>query len=99
MASSGSRCVNVNFCRLRAEIGKVCDQLLLSQSSVPGELGSAWLEKVLQLYQITNLNHGLMLVGASGSGKTTAWKVLLRSLERLEGVEGVAHVIDAKVID
>ena len=28
------------------------------------------MEKVLQLYQITNLNHGLMLVGASGSGKT-----------------------------
>uniref|UniRef100_A0A915BJF8 Dynein heavy chain, cytoplasmic n=6 Tax=Parascaris univalens TaxID=6257 RepID=A0A915BJF8_PARUN len=84
--------------KLRAEISKVCDQLLLSQSSVPGELGSAWLEKVLQLYQITNLNHGLMLVGASGSGKTTAWKVLLRSLERLEGVEGVAHVIDAKAM-
>lgn len=39
-----------------------------------------------------------MLVGASGSGKTTAWKVLLKALERVEGVEGVAHVIDAKVI-
>ncbi|VDN41280.1 unnamed protein product, partial [Gongylonema pulchrum] len=50
------------------------------------------------LYQITNLNHGLMLVGASGSGKTTAWKVLLKALERLEGVEGVAHVIDAKAM-
>lgn len=42
-----------------------------------GEIGAAWVEKVLQLYQITNLNHGLMLVGPSGSGKTTAWKVLL----------------------
>lgn len=52
---------------------------------------------MLQLYQITNLNHGLMLVGASGSGKTTAWRVLLKALERLEGVEGVAYVIDAKV--
>lgn len=38
-----------------------------------------------------------MLVGASGSGKTTAWRVLLKALERLEGVEGVAYVIDAKV--
>jgi dynein heavy chain 1 len=37
-----------------------------------------------------------MLVGASGSGKTMAWKVLLKALEKLEGVEGVAHVIDAR---
>uniref|UniRef100_A0A1I7Y6V7 Dynein heavy chain, cytoplasmic n=1 Tax=Steinernema glaseri TaxID=37863 RepID=A0A1I7Y6V7_9BILA len=81
---------------LRAEIGKVCDQLMLCYSE--SGLGKAWLDKVLQLYQITNLNHGLMLVGASGSGKTTAWKVLLKALERLEKVEGVAHVIDAKAM-
>lgn len=56
------------------------------------------MEKVLQLYQITNLNHGLMLVGASGCGKTTAWKVLLESLEQLEQKEGIAHVIDAKAM-
>lgn len=83
---------------MRAEIAKVCDELLLCQSATAGELGSAWLEKVLQLHQITNLNHGLMLVGASGSGKTSAWKVLLKALERLEGMEGVAHIIDAKVM-
>lgn len=54
--------------------------------------------QVLQLYQISNLNHGLMMVGPSGSGKSTAWKVLLKSLERFEGIEGVAHVIDPKAI-
>lgn len=53
--------------------------------------------QVLQLYQISQLNHGLMMVGPSGSGKSTAWKVLLKALERLEGVEGVSHVIDPKV--
>ena len=53
--------------------------------------------QVLQLYQISNLNHGLMMVGPSGSGKSMAWKSLLKALERLEGVEGVAHVIDPKV--
>ena len=52
----------------------------------------------MQLYQISNLNHGLMMVGPSGSGKSTAWKVLLKALERFEGVEGVAHVIDPKAI-
>lgn len=54
--------------------------------------------QVLQLYQITQLHHGLMMVGPSGSGKSTAWHVLLKALERLEGVEGVAHVIDPKSI-
>lgn len=56
------------------------------------------MEKILQLYQITNLNHGLMLVGASGSGKSMAWKVLLKALHQLEDIEGVAHVIDAKAM-
>lgn len=54
--------------------------------------------KVLQLYQISNLNHGLMMVGPSGSGKSTAWRTLLKALERIEGVEGVAHVIDPKAM-
>lgn len=71
---------------------------MLCYSDVSGEKGHLWLTKVLQLYQITNLNHGLMLVGSSGSGKTLAWKVLLKALERLEQVEGVAHVIDAKAM-
>jgi dynein heavy chain 1, cytosolic len=39
-----------------------------------------------------------MLVGSSGSGKSSAWKILLKSLEKLENIEGVAHVIDAKAM-
>jgi len=39
------------------------------------------------------------MVGPSGSGKSSAWRVLLKALERLEGVEGVSHVIDPKVSD
>ena len=54
--------------------------------------------QVLQLYQISNLNHGLMMVGPSGSGKSTAWRVLLKALEQYEGMEGVAHVIDPKAM-
>ena len=38
-----------------------------------------------------------MMVGPSGSGKSAAWSVLLKALERMEGMEGVAHVIDPKV--
>ncbi|CAP31232.1 Protein CBR-DHC-1 [Caenorhabditis briggsae] len=83
---------------LRQQLSTVCNEHLLVHNDVQGEMGSMWLDKVLQLYQITNLNHGLMLVGSSGSGKTMAWKVLLKALERWENVEGVAHVIDAKAM-
>lgn len=79
---------------LRAEVTRVCNELHL----VSGESGAQWVEKVLQLYQITQLHHGLMMVGPSGSGKSMAWKVLLKALERLEGVEGVSHIIDPKAI-
>ncbi|UYV74435.1 DYNC1H1, partial [Cordylochernes scorpioides] len=63
---------------LRDAVKTVCAEMFL----VAGE---QWVQKVLQLYQISQLNHGLMMVGPSGAGKTTAWRVLLRALERYEG--------------
>ncbi|KAJ2806040.1 dynein heavy chain, partial [Coemansia guatemalensis] len=60
--------------------------------------GAQWVAKALQLYQMQALHHGVMMVGAAGSGKSTAWRVLLAALERLEGVEGVSYVIDPKAI-
>lgn len=57
-----------------------------------------WLQKTLQLFQIQNIQHGLMMVGPSAAGKTAAWQVLLAALERLEGTEGVSYIIDPKAI-
>jgi dynein heavy chain 1 len=57
-----------------------------------------WMTKILQLYQIQNIHHGVMMVGGSGSGKSGAWKVLLQALQQVEGQEGVSHVIDPKVM-
>ena len=76
---------------LREQILAVCAERRL----VPGD---RWISKILQLYQIQKIQHGLMMVGPSGSGKTNAWRVLLAALERLDGVEGVAYVIDPKAI-
>ncbi len=81
----------VNLDVLRGHIAAVCAERHL----VEGEL---WTEKVLQLYQIQKISHGLMLVGPSGTGKTQAWQVLLAALERLEGQEGVSYVIDPKAV-
>ncbi|KAI9891081.1 MAG: Dynein heavy chain, cytoplasmic [Vezdaea aestivalis] len=61
-------------------------------------VNDAWMTKVLQLYQIQTIHHGVMMVGDSGSGKSAAWKVLLQALQQVEGVEGVCHVIDSKVM-
>jgi len=58
----------------------------------------AWMTKVLQLYQIQGLHHGVMMVGSSGSGKSSAWRILLKALQRVDGIEGVCHVIDPKVM-
>lgn len=82
---------------LHKQIQAVCQEMCLVYGD-GDEQGSAWVEKVLQLYQISKLNHGLMLVGPSGCGKSTACKVLLRALERLDKVESVSHVIDPKAI-
>lgn len=85
---------------LHKHIKAVCQEMcLVSSSQIDSqEKESAWVEKVLQLYQISKLNHGLMLVGPSGCGKSTAWRVLLRALERLDKVESVSHIIDPKAI-
>ena len=58
----------------------------------------AWMTKVLQLYQIQKIHHGVMMVGNSGSGKSGAWRLLLDALRVVEDVEGVSHVIDSKVM-
>jgi len=39
-----------------------------------------------------------MLVGSSGTGKTAAWKILLKSLEELDKVESNYFVINPKSI-
>lgn len=83
---------------LRASIAEVCKDMNLVYGDKDTEQGSAWVEKVLQLYQISKLNHGLMMVGPSGCGKSTACSVLLRAMDRLDDVESVCHVIDPKAI-
>ena len=54
--------VRPEMTQLKEEIRKVSKEMYLSCDDL-------WMEKVLQLYQIINLNHGLMLVGPSGCGK------------------------------
>ena len=61
-------------------------------------INDIWKTKILQLFQIQSIHHGVMMVGNSGSGKSVAWKLLLQALQQVEGVEGVCHIIDSKVM-
>ncbi|KAL7268764.1 dynein heavy chain [Rhizina undulata] len=80
-----------NLSKLEEAIRKIAnDQKLV--------VTDTWMTKILQLYQIQTIHHGVMMVGDSGSGKSGAWKVLLQALQQVEGMEGVYHIIDSKVM-
>lgn len=87
----GVEYVPANMDKLVSAIKEVMREEHLTESE-------AWMTKILQLYQIQNIHHGVMMVGQSASGKSSIWKVLLQALQRVEGVEGVHHVIDPKVM-
>lgn len=76
---------------LRTHIISTCETAHLSTSGT-------WMSKVLQLYQVQQLHHGLMLVGPAASGKSSAWRTLLRAMELVDKIEGVSYVIDPKAI-
>jgi len=81
-----------------APLNKLQDAIRKAAADSKYVVSDAWMTKILQLYQIQNLHHGVMMVGSSGSGKSAAWKTLLAALQTVEGVEGVCHVIDPKVM-
>lgn len=61
-------------------------------------VNETWMLKILQLYQIQMIHHGVMMVGDSGTGKSVSWKLLLQALQKVEGIEGIFHIIDPKVM-
>jgi len=85
-------------CYIPAALGNLEQALLRVTGARQMASGEDWLTKAIQLFQIQNLHHGIMLVGSSGSGKTATWTSLLQALQLLEQVEGTAYVIDPKVI-
>ena len=76
---------------LLAAVSAVCEEDSL-------ELSPGWLEKVLQLKQVLDMRHGVMMVGPSHTGKTTAWRTLLKALGRVDGAKGDFYVIDPKSV-
>jgi len=59
----------------------------------------SWLLKLMQLNTISNISHGVMLVGPSGSGKSSARNVLTTAMERVDGIKTEQYDIDPKAIN
>ena len=80
---------------LKQAVCAVCDDWKFQSDNM-------WLEKVMQLNQIVNLHHGVMLVGPSSSGKSAAWRVLFEALTRSDvkagNKPGCFHQIDPKAL-
>ena len=55
-------------------------------------LSEVFMLKMLQLYQVSRINHGVMLVGPPGSGKSSAWRILLEALQRVEKREAQVRI-------
>ncbi|TPX53424.1 hypothetical protein SeMB42_g00788 [Synchytrium endobioticum] len=76
---------------LMVEIQNICDKEQYVAHA-------KWVEKIVQLYQIQRIHHGVMMVGPTGSGKSSAWRVLLKALQNMERVDSESYIIDAKAI-
>lgn len=66
------------------------------------ESTDVFLSKIIQLYDTIQVRHGLMLVGPTGGGKTSSYRVLKTALTRLEqrGYYKVnTHIINPKSIN
>lgn len=57
-----------------------------------------FIHKALQILQIQNNHHGFMLVGETGSGKTTLYHHVLNALSRSKGGSHQFFVIDCKIM-
>ena len=77
---------------LRDHLQGICDSLCY----VPAD---DWVQKILQLKQVLAMRHGVMLVGPSGVGKSSALTVLLLGLEKADGVKNETYIIDPKAMD
>jgi dynein heavy chain 1, cytosolic len=58
-----------------------------------------FIDKIIQLYSIQKMHHGVMMVGQSGTGKSAAWKILLEALQLVDGIKGESYIIDPKAVN
>ena len=78
-----------------AKLKGILNEISKADHYIPNE---NWVQKILQLKQVIEMRHGIMLVGPSGVGKSSALKVLMKGLEKSEGIKGEMYIIDPKAM-
>jgi dynein heavy chain len=88
--------------RPNIDYGALMDQLIKSCKVMNLKPTENFLAKIIQLYDTTQVRHGLMLVGPTGGGKTMNYKCLahamteIRHMEKYERVK--YHILNPKSI-
>ena len=85
----GSEVAKMDDEAARQQILTVCQEKNLVSSE-------GFIQKILQLKQVIEMRHGVMIAGRSG--KSTALRVLLEVLEKLDGIKGGMYIIDPKAM-
>ena len=88
---TGASVKQIEAHQLRALLVQVCKKRHLQPTS-------KFIEKALQLYQVQDIRHGVMMVGPSGSGKSSVLRCLVEAMEHLDGHQGSIYTIDPKAI-
>jgi dynein heavy chain 1, cytosolic len=88
----GSTVAKMEDEKIRTELLSICGE----KSYVASD---AFVQKILQLRQVIDMRHGIMVVGPVGVGKSAALKVLLQAMEKVDGTKGDMYTIDPKAIN
>jgi len=88
--------------RPKVDYGSLHEQILKACEFYKLQPVQKFIDKVIQLYDTTQVRHGLMIVGPAGGGKTCNYKVLARAITSLKGQGKYArvlyHIINPKSI-
>lgn len=84
------------------DYGRLMEQMITSSKELNKQPIQPFLTKIIQLYDTTKVRHGLMLVGPTGGGKTSTYKVLAHAMTVLKGTSGFEkvnyHIMNPKAI-
>jgi len=87
--------------KLLNETLKETVHLVCMDACPPLQADENFAQKVLQLQELMDVHHSVMLLGCAGSGKTTIWKTLQSCLNHVSGMDkkvAVSETINPKAL-